>query len=274
MKASEGTTFYYHADANPLGGTISAPFSTVISTQASTSVSQAGGHAHDSVGAFRVGHVVSVSSAWSEIFATAKDADGAWVSQVTSVVEDLNVLDIVRVKRMISRLTVRHPYAGYHPFVDFTGCHYDAVTVNGSTITPTLDLDRFARKGKPGDTLQDCWMDDADLINEAIAHNQSVIDAPSAPTWIKPRYGWVKDGGLREEKGHIVCSLVREIVGAKPGSNFGHVLHVPGVGNLFFGELFVDQGAFGVTMLRVEMGCLAEGTVGFATAHSNGRTSP
>ncbi len=274
MNASKGRTFYYHADANPLGGSISAPFESVISTQASTSVSQAGGHAHDSVGEFRVGHVVSISRAWSEIYATSHHTDGSWVSQVTAVVEDLNVLDIVRAKRMISRLTVRHPHTGYHPFIEFSGCQYESVTINGATVTPTLDLARYARPFKRDEILQESWLHHKGLVGEAVAHSKLVTDAEGAPEWLAPRYGWVADEKKRSDRGHIVCSLVREIGGTEPKSSFGHVLHVPGVGNLFFGELQVTQGAFGLTMLRIEMGCLAEGTVGFATAHSNGAPYP
>ena len=274
MNASKGRTFYYHADANPLGGSITAPFESVISTQASTSVSQAGGHAHDSVGEFRVGHVVSISRAWSEIYATSHATDGAWVSQVTAVVEDLNVLDIVRVKRMISRLTVRHPHAGYHPFIEFSGCQYEGVTVSGATLTPTLDLDRFARRFKRGDVLQESWLHHDGLVGHAVAHSKVVTGAEGAPDWVAPRYGWVAEEKERQDRGHVVCSLVRDIGGAEPKSSFGHVMQVAGVGNLFFGELTVDQGAFGLTMLRVEMGCLADGTLGFATAHSNGRPYP
>lgn len=274
MNASKGRTFYYHADANPLGGSITAPFEQVISTQASTSVSQAGGYAHDEVGEFRVGHVLSVSRAWSEIYGTSHEADGAWVSQVTAVVEGLNVLDIVRVERMISRLTVRHPHAGYHPFIDFVGCQYEGVSISGVTITPTLDLNRFARKFNQGEILNESWLDHDGLVGEAVAHSRTVTAAEGAPEWIAPRYGWVSEKEQRSKRGHVVCSLVREIGGAEARSSFGHVLAVPSVGNLFFGELQVDQGAFGLTMLRIEMGCLADGTVGFATAHSNGRPVP
>jgi hypothetical protein len=67
---------------------------------------------------------------------------------------------------------------------------------------------------------------------------------------------------------------VDKLQGAKSGSSFGHVVVVPDFGNIFLGELAVDHHAFRLTMVRVEMGCDAEGTVSGGTADSNGTTSP
>jgi hypothetical protein len=52
------------------------------------------------------------------------------------------------------------------------------------------------------------------------------------------------------------------------------VLHVPGFGNIFFGELIVALNSYRLTMMRIEMGCLAEGNISAASAFSNGSTFP
>jgi len=67
----------------------------------------------------------------------------------------------------------------------------------------------------------------------------------------------MKSPESRKKKGYVLCSLVEELQGAKPGTSFGHVLHVPGFGNIFFGELIVAQSSYRLTMMRIEMGCLA-----------------
>jgi hypothetical protein len=66
---------------------------------------------------------------------------------------------------------------------------------------------------------------------------------------------------------------VNELQGAE-GESFGHVLPVPGFGNVFFGELILGLNSYRLTMIRVEMGCVAEGTVSAASSFSNGRPIP
>jgi hypothetical protein len=78
----------------------------------------------------------------------------------------------------------------------------------------------------------------------------------------------------RKKKGYVLCSLVNELQGAKPGTAFGHVLHVPGFGNIFFGELVVAPNSYRLTMMRIEMGCLAEGNLSVASSFSNGLPIP
>jgi hypothetical protein len=52
------------------------------------------------------------------------------------------------------------------------------------------------------------------------------------------------------------------------------VIHVPGFGNVFLGEITVYQGAYHLTMLRAEMGCASSGTVSMSTAVANGKGVP
>jgi hypothetical protein len=84
----------------------------------------------------------------------------------------------------------------------------------------------------------------------------------------------MKSPESRKKKGYVLCSLVGELQGAKSGTSFGHVLHVPGFGNIFFGEVVVAPNSYRLTMMRIEMGCLAEGNISAASAFSNGVTFP
>ena len=76
------------------------------------------------------------------------------------------------------------------------------------------------------------------------------------------------------KRGYVLCSLVDEVQGAEPGSNFGHVIDVPDVGRLFLGELIVDQLTFKLSMLRVEFGCRADGNMSFADSSGGGVLMP
>ena len=101
-----------------------------------------------------------------------------------------------------------------------------------------------------------------------------MIKAEGSPEWIRTRYGWIGSEKERRKKGYVVCSLVDQVGRARPGSSFGHIVHVPGFGNVFLGEVTVSHGQFRLTMIRIEMGCPAEGNLSIASAHSNGVTMP
>ena len=57
---TNGRVFHYHADASPFGGNITTPLAYTVSTQASSSVSEGGGHVHASVGNYEVMSAISV----------------------------------------------------------------------------------------------------------------------------------------------------------------------------------------------------------------------
>jgi hypothetical protein len=67
---------------------------------------------------------------------------------------------------------------------------------------------------------------------------------------------------------------VDKVRGAKPGSVFGHVLHVPDFGNIFLGELLTSHHVFRLTMMRLEMGCTTHGTTSIGSGDSNGSSAP
>ena len=83
----------------------------------------------------------------------------------------------------------------------------------------------------------------------------------------------------------ITCSLVENVeikdISVKasdgksvqippPGKSFGHVIHIPDFGNIFLAELTVNHNSFNLTMIRLELGCLAEGPVSIVTCNVNG----
>jgi hypothetical protein len=82
-----------------------------------------------------------------------------------------------------------------------------------------------------------------------------------------------------DKKGSALCLLVKGVEAPEKGNDSsvkrcGHVLHVPDFGNIFLGEMLVSRSSAQLTMLRVEMGCMADGIVSIGSAFSNGRTMP
>jgi hypothetical protein len=59
-----------------------------------------------------------------------------------------------------------------------------------------------------------------------------------------------------------------------PAQSYCHIINVPDFGNIFLGELLVNRFSAQLTMLRVEMGSMAQGDLSAGTVSSNGSTMP
>ncbi|MCU1253327.1 MAG: hypothetical protein JWQ49_6356 [Edaphobacter sp.] len=273
MDASKNRVFYYHADAAPIGGHFTKPKETIVHSHGSSSLAQAGGHVSSSAEKFEhPDKLVSFKKAYSEIHGMVSET-GSWTTVVTSVVEGLNVLDMVKADRVIASLTVEHPSKGGHPKASIVGSEFENLTIDGVKINPVLSK-KVLPLHKEGRFPDRTITEDETFLGRAINQSQKVTNAKSAPDWLKVRYGWIQSKGARKKKGYVQCSLVDKLQGAKPGSSFGHVMHVPDFGNIFLGEFLTSHHAFRLTMIRLEMGCANHGTVSIGTGDSNGSSAP
>jgi len=273
MDASKNRVFYYHADASPIGGHFTKPKKTIVHSHGSSSLAQAGGHVSSRANKFEhPDKLVSFKKAYSEIHGMVSET-GSWTTEVTSIVEGLNVLDTVKADRVIARLTVEHPSNGGHPKASVAGSEITNLVVNDLKINPVLakNVVPAYKKVKFPDTS---IIEDEDFLARAIRQSEKVTNAKGAPDWMLARYGWVQSKTARRRKGYVQCSLVDRIQGAKSGNSFGHVMHVPDFGNIFLGELLTSHHSFRLTMIRLEMGCTNHGTMSIGSGDSNGFGAP
>ena len=290
MSTDMDRTFLFHADASPLGGVVTSINPGDLQTFGSSSLAQTGGYAKQrEVPNFqRFDKLVRATTAHSHV--TGHKTPEGWISEVCSTVEDFDLQGVITAKKLVAHLVVHHPLVGYSPTVEFTESEFVDLRVNGQIITPTIDRHLYAREVDPPEAALGSWIDDPEMVGSAVRHCRLMTSAAGAPEWVKERYGWMQSKKKRKLQGHVVCSLVSRVDGLTSGRSFGHVMDVPKVGRLVLGELRVDQGSFALTMLRVEMACQDQGSVGnaaphadagagqaavtVATAHSNGRPYP
>jgi hypothetical protein len=275
MDASKKRMFHYHADASPLGGHITHPFEKIVHTQASTSLAQAGGHAESRIESYQLDNAVTVSSgpAYSHATGVVNKTTGAWTTLVTSVVENLNVLEVVTADRIVSKLHVEYPLKGDHPRISIIGSKFVNLQVNGEVIKPILDIDLLKSESKG--EFPDKHLTEEKVFNSKVSSQyKKIAETKGTPEWLEGRHASMKSPEGRKKKGYVLCSLVEELQGAKSGTSFGHVLHVPGFGNIFFAELVIAPSSYRLTMMRIEMGCLAEGNISAGSVFTNGATFP
>jgi hypothetical protein len=96
--------YYFRGDASSLGGYVDEPFETNIPTVASVSLPPVGGFAMERSEAFTLDDIVKCSLAYTRV--SGRDREGSISIGVQAVVEDLNLLDVVTARRVVSHVSI------------------------------------------------------------------------------------------------------------------------------------------------------------------------
>lgn len=275
--AATNRVHYFHADACAFGGYFERPIEHTVAPQAPMSLSPSGGYGSARSENFRLEGVMSYKSAYTQVAGHLSKKEGhGWVTLVTSVVEGLNVLDVITADRLSAQISTEHPLQGDNPKVNFLGTSFENLKVAGCPIDITLDFDICDQGNGSGYPKQSC-VSDEQFRRRVAAQYQDMTDADALPDWvadrgipdwIKERYKW--DATKATSNGSILCSIVKKAEGQFPGTPFGNVFEVPDFGRVFLGELLVDCKSYQLTMVRLELGCSGQGNVSASTAKANG----
>jgi len=272
---------YFHADASALGGYLERPIEQTIPLQAPLSLSPAGGYGSARGENFRLEGVLSYKSAYTQVSGRlSKKQEGGWVTLVTSVVEGLNVLDVITVDRISAQISTEHPLEGDNPRVTFLGTSFENLKVAGFPIDVTLDLDICDQGNASKYPSGPCVSDDR-FLSKVAEQYRRMNDEKCLPEWVKARSipNWLREryalGSTQAGKrSSVLCSVVKETNGKFPGTPYGNVFEVPEFGRVFLGELLVDCKSYQLTMVRLEMGCIGHGTTTAGVVQANGETYP
>jgi hypothetical protein len=315
---------YFHAEAHALSGRIDLPFKQDIKKQAFVKLEGRLADLTDEQRAqrnyfsqhaknFRLEGIISYSAAHTQVSGhESRKFPGASVTLATSLVEDLNILNVVTADRIVAQVSTTHFPNVYAPRVTFLGTHFEGLRIARHKVEPFLNLGLVGKE--PGGkslyveaktfvaavksqykNLKE-WMKG---LEGELKTARSGADDGSLRTqyhWGDPKYDQIKEEAIdaREEdlktgrgkSSGITCSLVEDIEiepikGPSGESEFeqltkrkcGHVIHVPDFGTIFLAELTVKHDTFHLSMIRVEMGCLASGssTAGACTVNGGGK---
>jgi hypothetical protein len=227
--------------------------------------------------------VISFHSAYTQVAGNKSLKPGhGWTTLVTSVVEGLNVLDVVTADRVVAQISTDHPLTGYVPSVTFLGTRFENLKIAGHHITPELGLGICEPK-PPNDTP---YIEDSAFLDRVAQQYAGINRSKNLPDLDGKKYdkglldlAKIKQQDEKAKKGQgerakVECSLVNSVGQALPGSAFGHVIVVPDFGKIFLAELEVDLDSFHLTMIRLDMGCVAHGTSSIVKGVVNGNTKP
>ncbi len=297
----------YHATADVLRGDLRQPVEQHILPQAPVSVKdRRGGHYFQRAGKYSLEGLISFETGFTHVSGSASAKGHGWVTLATSVLEGLNVLDVVTADRMVAQVSTEHPLEkGHVPHVTFLGTRFENLRVAGHPVHLDFDF------GICGDKPQEDHLYTADpgFLDRVTDQCENIRGTPGLPTALREQYTeelkkltQLSNGGNRPSAtentggngsgtdGHkvdprwgesqqkpkpprVTCSLVKGVSPIPGARSFGNVLEIPGFGIVYLAQLEVSD-YFELTMLDMRMGCIGDGTVKAGTTRANGQTIP
>jgi hypothetical protein len=276
----------YHGEADLLEMEVKEPFHEKVRPQAKVELYGGGERSHyhfKHSGPFRVEGVASYQSGYTQVAgARSLKHERRFSTLVTSVVEGLNILDVLTADRVVAQISTAHPIDGAVPEVSFLGTRFENLRIAGHKVEIDSNLDILG----PRPVKDKSYFDNQTVLDRMAQQYEKLSKDENLPDWARERYPhdcekWrVKEQDTRTDIAK--CSLVNRVNSGQ--KSFGHVIDVPHFGKFFLGELTVqrtvpkkpddfDTYRFHLTMVRMELGCATSASGGSSTADSNGQGS-
>ena len=274
----------YYATADLLSAEFEEPLRERIAPRGYVKLPKDGHYQFKQADPFRLDGLISYRSGYTQVAGHKSPKAGhGFTTLSTSVVEDINVLDVITADRVVAQISTEHPVYDPEngmtdgvPSVTFLGTRFDNLRIGGHKVELERQVDILGTK--PANAKS--YFEEGQVFDRISSQYKNINQTRNLPDWASEQYQWDPDAALK--KGQVKCSLVNRVTGA-PGIQFGHVLDVPHFGKIFLAELTMrrekngapgpEKYTFHLTMIRMELGCLAQGNGGVSTAESNGQGS-
>jgi hypothetical protein len=296
----------YHADAHVLSGHLMRPVEQKIEQHAPVSLKgRRSGHLTRSTEDVSIEGLVTFERGHTRVSGSKSMKPGhGWVTLSTSIIEGLNVFEIITADRMVSQVSTEHPEKdGHFPHVTFLGTQFNNLQVSGIPLKLTLSYGICGPKPERDQS----YLDDLNFLKTVKEQNERIVKADGLPKDVQASYHerlegiqrLIGNGGSKcsgRPKGgtgdgpSVICSLVSDIdksiekaiAGVKV---FGHVLVIPDFGTVSLGEVTVGErwyelddkrpdNYFELMVIKMNLGCVGDGTVNGGGSSSNGAHKP
>jgi hypothetical protein len=285
----------YHAEAHLLSGHLQRPIEQKIERHAPVTLhDQRGGHLTRFTEDVSIEGLITFTKGHTRVSGSRSLKNKGWVTLSTSILEGLNVFEIIAADRLVSQVSTDHPYEkGHVPHVTFLGTQFTNFQVGGFPVTLTLNLGICGERRPAGGRT---YLQDPTFLGRVKEQTELITTQPGLPKELKDQYDKklayinklisTADAEYRGAHESITCSLVQNI-GAIPIPGvqiFGHVLVIPEFGTVSLGEVEVGETMgegsekpnpyFELTVVKMQMGCVGHGNASAGTSKANGQTYP
>jgi len=299
----------FHAHAHALHGELMRPVQQTIERHSYVELKdERGGHLTRFSEDVNIEGLISVRTVNTRVSGSATIKRRGWLTTATSIVEGLNVFEVITADRVVSQVSTDHPYdRKLEPHVSFLGTKFENLRVCGIPVGVTYN---FGVCGTVADDDQSFLLNDS-LVSNTESWNTAISNAKFLPDDVKTQYHdrsqetktTIATKLAEKTNCNITCSLVskihiEELRKQVPGVEaVGNVLYIPNFGAVSLGEIEVGMereavsreflrheeevgsfrelsNYFQITMFNMHLGCIGHGTLQVASGRSNGNTAP
>src|SRR5271169_3422859 len=157
MAVEKPRPHYFHAEAHALRGKIELPIIAEIRPQAFVKLAGTLEQLSNGEGKrnylsqhaknYRLEGIISYAAAHTQVSGhESRKRNGASVTLATSVVENLNILNVVTADRVVAQISTTHFPDQYVPEVTFIGTHFENLRIARHKAVPILNLKLAGQK--------------------------------------------------------------------------------------------------------------------------------
>jgi hypothetical protein len=273
----------YDANATVLSGQLKHPVAQKIEPQAHSELDPEGGYFSQRSDGYTLESVLSFRRAYSHV-AGHRDNDpsrpekrnNGWTTLTTTVIEGLNVLEVLTADRVVGQTITEHPIDGFVPTISFLGTRFENLCICGHKVHLEYDTGIFGPK-----PLNDMpYILEAGFMGRVRRQYNGIIQDKNLPAALQQKYNQLSS--KLDASQEVECSLITKAVGLFPGSSFGNVITIPDFGTITLGKVIVkhenphektkvpQQTTFTLTMIDLNLGCAINGNIPVGTGTSNG----
>lgn len=243
----------FHAEAHVLSGELQRPIQQKIEPHVPVLLrDERGGHLTRLTEDVSIEGLVTFETGHTRVSGSKSLKHHGWVTLSTSILEGLNVFEIITADRVVAQVSTEHPYVdGHVPHVTFLGTKFENLQVGGFPIRINLNLDVCGRKPK-GDKS---YLTNSTFLKDVEKQTTSIAKASFLPETLRKRYDdrlaeieaiLASKGEIEPHEGTPVkttCSLIEsiDIKGVPiPGlETVGNLLVIPNFGAVALAEVEV-----------------------------------
>lgn len=132
--------YVYSASTYAISADFDRPKKHTLPPQAAAVLSAQGGHGTQHADGQKIDGLVSFTRAYSEVGGSFDDCHDTYTTHAWSVIEGVNVADMLTADRVVSRLAIYYPAHGKdEPSFDITGSHFENLRIAGHKVDVKLD---------------------------------------------------------------------------------------------------------------------------------------